>query len=174
MYMQADVKVGEDFGVKVGDDVIILNGTSVIPISIIEKWGKAIEDITFIDDPENNSAILSIKDDLWNEAQGLQNKLNEIKRVDAEVAAQGKLRTKKVEADVKIMGVLGYEAFPGIYIMDGGKIELKEALQSSALDIESCTGVFDAPTSLLNRAEDLYRTLNRRVEPTPEESSNID
>lgn len=89
MYIQADVKVGDEFGVKVGDDVVILNGTSIIPISVFEDTNEVVEDITSSKDVENDREILSIEDALWNEAKGLQDKLTEIRRVNEEAAAQG-------------------------------------------------------------------------------------
>lgn len=89
MYIQADVKVGEDFGVKVGDDVLILNGDTVLPISLLESNNTTIEDISGDSTSDDNSMILTISEEVWSEAVGLQNKLTTAARSSKEIAAQG-------------------------------------------------------------------------------------
>lgn len=169
MYMQADVKVGDEYGVKVGEDVVILNGTSIIPISVFTDNNEVVEDITSSKDVENDREILTIEDALWNEAKGLQDKLTEIRRINEEQPRKEN-QMSIFEANVKIDGLLAFEAFPGIYVQEDGKIQLKEAAERASLSFEDSTGTFEVPTRLLNSAEDLHRTQRRRDELTANEA----
>lgn len=79
-----------------------------------------------------------------------------------------------VEANVKIDGLLGFEAYPGIYVMEDGKIELKEAVERASIAIEDGSGPIEVPSSVLDRAEDLDRAQRHWDELTNKEAPKND
>lgn len=79
-----------------------------------------------------------------------------------------------VEANVKIDGLLGFEAYPGIYVMEDGKIETKEMLDANSVAVEDATGPFEVASSVLNRAEDLDRVQRRWNELNAEDAPKND